>query len=828
MLRLLWKIGLILVAGTCCLAQISPQVVISVTDENDVPVPGALVFLETAPPASPLRCETDFTGSCQLRNVPAGSHQLRVEKPGFYAVSFPIAQVRTTPHVDVRITHIQEVRETVHVKESPPIIDPAQVSSQEQITGVDIINIPYPTSRDYRNALNFIPGVIQDSYGQPHIAGTETYQTLTLLDGINVTQPANGMLLLRVSPDSLRSIDVETSRYPAEYGKGAGGILSLNTGIGDDHFRFAGTNFIPSVQNRKGINFDKVDPRFVVSGPIIPGKMWFYDSPEGEYDNIIITELPDGADADHLWRFGNLAKVQTNLTERNTLTTSFLVNRLHDDYDGLSPQMPQVSSPMDDESGYVASVKDQHYFSGKQLFENGIAFVQYGQTTTPHGNLPYFQSPETAGGSYYFSGNTRARRWQAFSNLYLPARQWHGRHEFKLGIDLDRLSYNATYSRTPISFLREGQSLPTTGTCLDVIPSPCSRYSTFSGGAQSVTHNVETSGYFQDLWSVTDRWLVQPGIRFDWDEIVRHPLFSPRLASTYVLDAEGNTKISAGIGVVYDPTNLLLIARPSAGQRADYFFDPSGNLLPNQPVATTFTVQPKTLEAPRYLNWSIALERKLPWDIYLKAEFLQRRGVHGFVYDTVNGQLGGNFLLQNTRQDHYSAFHVDLRHNFTKTYMIFGSYTRSSSVSNQVLDFNVDNPVLSPQGAGPYGWDAPNRFLSWGLMPFFRLPVLHKVDLPYSFEWRSGFPFGVSNDQQQLVEPPGDRRFPAYFSLNLFLEKRIPLFGFYWAVRGGFQNITGHNNPLFVNGDISSPQFLTFSGSQDRAFTTRIRFLGRK
>jgi hypothetical protein len=33
---------------------------------------------------------------------------------------------------------------------------------------------------------------VQDSSGQPHVAGAQTYQTLTLLDGFNVTQPANG------------------------------------------------------------------------------------------------------------------------------------------------------------------------------------------------------------------------------------------------------------------------------------------------------------------------------------------------------------------------------------------------------------------------------------------------------------------------------------------------------------------------------------------------------------------------------------------------------------------------------------------------------------
>ena len=824
--RSLLQFGVLFLVSLPALAQ--SQLTVSVTDENSAPVPSALVFLRASAEVLALRCQTDYSGKCEFQKLTSSAYQLRVEKPGFYAVDFTIPNVSATPLVEANLVHVKEVREVVNVQESPPAIDPSQTSSRQQLNAVDIINIPYPTSRDYRNALNFIPGIVQDIYGQPHIAGTETYQTLVLLDGFNVSQPANGMLLLRVSPDSLRSIDVETSRYSATYGKGAGGILSLTTGIGDDHFRFAGTNFLPSVQNKRGLHFDKVDPRFVFSGPIVRGKVWFYDSPEGEYDNIIVEGLPADADNGTLWRFGNLAKIQANVTSRNTLSGSFVVNYQHNEYAGLSALSPKQSSPLDVESAYVGSLKDQHYFHNGVLFENGIAFAQYGQNLSPHGDLPYFITPETAGGSYYFSNNTRARRWQYFSNVYLPALQWHGRHEFKFGVDINRLIYDAAYDRTPISFLREDQTLPASGNCLTVTPSPCSRYSTFSGGEDAFTHNVETAGYFQDRWSISDRWLVEPGIRFDWDEIVRHPLYSPRLASTYVLDAEGNTKLSAGIGVVYDPTNLLLIHRPLAGQRTDYFFDGNGILLPNQPVSTTFTVNPATLEAPRYVNWSVALERKLPWAIFLKAEYLQRRGIHGFVYDTPNNQLGGNFILRNTRQDHYDAFHIDLRHNFTKTYMIFGSYVRSSSISNQVLDFDVDSPVLSPQGAGPYPWDTPNRFLSWGMLPFFRLPILHQVDLPYTVEWRSGFPFSVYNDQQQLVAPPYDRRFPTYFSLNISLEKRIRAFGFYWAIRGGFNNITGHNNPTVVNGDINSPQFLMFNGSLGRAFTTRIRFLGRR
>ncbi len=134
--------------------------------------------------------------------------------------------------------------------------------------------------------LNFIPGVVQDQYGQPHVAGAQTYQTVTLLDGFNVTQPASGQLVVRVSIDAFRSIQVEPSREPAEAGKGSAGLLALNTGIGDDHFRFFATDFIPSVQNKHGWRFDQFLPHFTTSGPIEKGRIWFYNAFEGEYNNL--------------------------------------------------------------------------------------------------------------------------------------------------------------------------------------------------------------------------------------------------------------------------------------------------------------------------------------------------------------------------------------------------------------------------------------------------------------------------------------------------------------------------------------------------------------
>ena len=819
-------------------AQIAPVATVTVTDENEVAVASARVLLQS-PSLPEVRCETDFSGRCHFPSLPSGQYQLRVEKEGFYALVQSNVLIAPDSSLDVSISHLQEVREVVDVRESPPAIDPAQVTAQESISGLDVLNIVYPVSHDYRNALNYIPGVVQDQSGQPHIVGAQTYQTVTLLDGLNITQPANGQLLARVSADAFRSIQVEPSREPAEDGKGSGGVLRLNTGIGDDHFRFFATNFIPSVQNKHGWRFDQFLPRFTFSGPIEKRKAWFYNAFEGEYDNLVYTELPVDADNDHVLRFGNLTKIQTNITARDIFTTSFLLNHLHDQYAYLSPQSPQLSNPKDVESAYIGSVKDQHYFAGGQLLEAGFAFDQYNVHITPYGTIPYSVNPNTTNGSYYLTQEPHASRWQALSNLFLPPRQWHGHHDFKVGVDLDRIDYDATFGRQSVSFLTATQtSLPPGVTCLNATPDanfPCTRYSTFGPAPVHEQYNTEVSAYAEDRWSLTDRLLIAPGIRFDWDAIVRHPVLSPRLAGTYVLDNSGNTKISAGIGIVYDATPVFLIARPYAGTRQDTFYsapDPTCTancIITTGPVNTSFTVNQDTLQMPRFLNWSVGLEKKLPAAIYLKAEFLERHGVHGFVYDTLSNTSSGDFLLQNTRQDHYNAFQLSLRHNFHESYMLMGSYTRSSVHSNQALDFNVDNPIFAPQQPGPYPWDTPNRFLSWGYLPFFPLPVIHQLEVAYSVEARTGFPFNLLNDQQELIGPPYSQRFPYYLSINLQLEKRFHLFGYYLALRGGVDNINGRCNPYVVNNIIDPTHPLpTFSACQGRAFTSRIRFLGKK
>lgn len=792
----------------------SAQLVVVVTDENAIAVSASQILLRRTDAPGEAKGETDYAGKCEFPTLEPGTYRVRVEKEGFYVVEKGDVRVGETERLEVILNHQQEYRESVNVIYAAPAIQPEKTTSSQALDRQEIIGLPFSSvTRDIRYALPLLPGILRDAFGQVHVNGSSTRQVQDQLDGFNITDPVNGLFAVRVSVDALRSVEVQGSRYPVEFGKGSGGVASLRTGMGDDHHRFSATDFIPSLQKQKGIHVNTWTPRGTFSGPLRRGKAWFLLAPEGEYNVDVVNELPKGADRATTGRLGNLAKTQINLTQAHILTASVLVNGTRRRNFGLSRFDPIETTVDVDDAAYLFTVKDLSYFSSGTLLEIGLAGSRFSNHLRPQGNLPYVISPEGTRGNFFESEEAGAHRLQGIVNLILPPVRWRGRHEFKTGIDVVRVTYDQSFDRRPFTILREDGTV--------------SRQITFIGNPDFQRNNLELSGYFQDRWSASDRWLVESGVRFDWDQVVRRPLLSPRVVSSYLLRGRGDTKITWGVGTYYDASSLEFITRPLTGQRLDFFYDPTGQALIGPPVETSFHVNERSLRQTWFVNWSVGLEQKLPAAVSLRLEFIRKRGRDGWTFINEGlpqaGTLSGVFRLENKRRDRYDSLDIALRRSFAGGHFAFASYTRSTARSNAVLNFNLENPLFSQQAGGPLPWDSPDRFLSWGLLPFVKA-----FDLGYGLDWRDGFPFSLFNQGQRLVGAPGSRRFPNYFSLNLSLERRIHLFGCQWALRAAVDNVTNRHNPTVVNSNVDSPHFLTFAGSETRGLTGRIRFLGRK
>lgn len=789
-------------------------VVLTVVDENSTAVPEAVVVIEV--PGNPAaRLTTDFNGRAFFTAPETAAYTIRVEKPGFYAAT---ANDNDPAAREVRIVlhHEQMVVQQVNVAASAPGIDPAQVSDTFTMAMPEIINIPYPTSRDIRNLLAFYPGVVQDAGGQIHVAGSETWATLDTLDGFDIRSPVSGVLAMRVSADAVRSIDQETTRYPVEFGRSTGGVVAFYTGMGDNNFRFNGTDFIPSWHQVNGLRFDKFVPRFTFTGPLLRNRAWFFDGLELEYDHIYIKELPTSADTNDLIRGSNLFRVQVNATPRDTISTGLLFNDYHSPYDGISSLVPQESTTKRDTIAWLPYVREQHSFSNGALLDAGLGVVHFRDGYEPHGNIPYELTPELSQGSYFENLASQSQRIEGNAALYLPPRHWMGQHDVKAGIDVDHIGFHESLTRAPVDYLREDRTLL--------------RQSTFPISAPFTRHNVEAGAYVQDRWTPRGGLLIEPGLRFDWDEMIRRPLFSPRIAAVLTPSQSKNTKVSAGIGLYYEHTQLEYLERALAGIRDDTYYALDG-VTPTGPAQqTTFNYNAGSLREAHAINWSIGLEQKLPAAVYLKFNFIQKRVSNEFTYANAASPtaLSGIYTLTNARTDRDNVTEIEARRTFGHGYTLFGAYTHATTLTNAAIDYVPTVSWLGPQQSGPLAWDTPNRVLSWGWVPFL-LPGFQKHwDFVYTWDWHTGFPYTAINAGYQVVGAAGSRRFPNYVDFSPGLELRFHFRGRYFGLRGVMENATDRGNPLVVNNVVDSPQFGTFSESFGRALTARIRLIQSK
>ena len=788
---------------------------VTVVDETGQGIAGAEVSVRE-PGQSPIQLWSDYAGHCDFVLRGNAPYRVVTSKPGFYQGT----EEDVDPGADsIRITlaHEQIVREQVDVTDSAPGIDLEQTSDEFTLNTPEIVNIPYQTSRDIRNILPYTPGVVADSTGQVHVAGSETWETLDEIDGFDVRSPIHGVLSMRVSTDAVRTIDAEATRYPVEFGRSTGGVVALFTGMGDNKFRFNATNFVPSFKSLNGIRFDKFVPRVTFSGPLVRDRAWFYDGLELEYDNIYIPELPSNADSNHIVRGSNLFKVQANLKPWNILTGGLLFNDYHSPYEGISSLTPQQSTTRRNTIAWLPYLRDKWSFAGGALLDLGIGGVRFSDGYEPNGTAPYQITPELPSGSYFENLSGRSQREEGTADLYLPPRQWAGQHNLRFGVDLRHTGYDENVTRAAISYLREDKTLL--------------RRSVFPAVAPFTLHNVELGAYAQDRWRPRDGLLIEPGLRFDWDEIIRRPLVSPRVAAVYTPPGtNGATKLSAGIGVYYEHTQLEYLTRALEGVRYDTYFAADG-VTPTGPAGpTSFTANYGSLHQARAINWSAGIQQRLPGSIIAGVNFLQKRTSNLFTYVNQSGPtaLTGNYLLTNQRHDHYYSFEVDARRVFGGGYTLFGSYTHSSARTNAALDYVPGISELGPQQSGPLAWDTPNRVISWGWLPVPFAWLHHRWDFVYSANWQTGFPYTAVNANRQVVGAVGAQRFPAMININPGLEWKFHFRGAYFGLRGVLENATGRKNPGIVNNVVDSPEFGTFSQSQGRAFTARIRLIGTK
>jgi hypothetical protein len=805
-------------------AQEKTTIIGSVLDENGAPVRDAriTVFPAGAPQSenAGLAATSDPAGAFRLGIPAPGNYSIQVEHDGFFLFAIPSVALDESMHLEIQMNHQKSLAESVDVHFSPPVIDPGQTTDTKQINNQEILNLPYPASQDYRNAFALIPGALLDNTGLLHFNGGNTNETNYRLNGFEVSDPATGNLNARLNVDTVQTLQWDASRFSADKGKGSAGTVDIRTEMGDDHWRFEGTNFIPGFGVQNGFYLNHWSPRVKVSGPIKKGRAWFHHALDTYYTVNTISGLPGGQNRTTGLIGSDLTRVQWNMTNSQILTVSLLANFGDNTRYGLSFLSPAETTQNQRLSYFLGTIKDQ-WMIGGGLIEFGYAQTSSYLRSSPQGGLPYVVTPFGASGNYFEDQTTRTGREEWLVNGFLAPVRAFGSHQIEIGTDVEHSDIDKIIDRHDYTTVRDDGSLV--------------RNVEFIGSPAQFKNNVEAYGYALDRWTPVSSLTFEGGFRTQWDQYTGGAPFAPRLSAAWSPKWSGGARFDLGWGVFYDAVTLNTLALSQEQQSIATYYGPTGAITQG-PIETRFVLNPQDLRLPRFALTSFSADRKLFGNIYGKMNLISREGSRGFTFEEgLVNPTTNIYLLDNIQRQRYRAAEFSFRRTFLSRYEWFASYTHSEARANAVVNYTVENPILTPQAGGPLPWDAPNRFLAWAWgpvqkqwFPHFMEPIVGETDAEVLIDYRTGFPFSATDETGDIIGEPDSRRFPSYGTVNIALERRFPFRGYLWAFRLAVVNVLDRANPNVVNNDIASPQFLTYQRGQTRAFNVRLRLLGRK
>ncbi len=229
--------GLLLALGASAWGQnATGRIVGTVTDPQGAVVAGAKVTVINTATGVGTSTVTNGEGYFDVQAVPIGWYKVSVDHPGF---SVAVTQekelfINETNRYDITLV-LGAQTQTISVEARVSGVETASSTIGESVTGQAISDLPL-NGRDLLQLALLQPGVTQaNDSAAGHgfsISGNRTDAVTYLLDGGLNTDLMTNTVVLNPNPDAVEEFRVLTSNYDAEYGRNAGGIISVVTKSG--------------------------------------------------------------------------------------------------------------------------------------------------------------------------------------------------------------------------------------------------------------------------------------------------------------------------------------------------------------------------------------------------------------------------------------------------------------------------------------------------------------------------------------------------------------------------------------------------------------------
>jgi hypothetical protein len=345
---------------------------------------------------------TDADGHYIITELPPGEYMVRfyfsninVERPGVFL------QTDKTLSVNVAIPTQRAEVKTYRITEKAPTVDVGNTQQQTAVTNEFVRNTPV-RGRTYDAVLTLAPGAATDAVGFSFNGATGPENNF-LIDGVNTTDPAFGLLSTQLTLEFIGETEIITGGYNAEYGRATGGVVNVITKSGSNNFHgdvwFYATPFQldPNLIGRSGEAIATksktkygFDFGFDLGGPIVKDKIWFYVGFQPTFN--VFTE-------DRYIRSRSA----------NNLPAGMMAGAYQGDLDPASAcpkgldkgfcNTPGLLQP-----GYLTNVLDnsftKHYNTDTRLY-NWIAKLNFQLNANNSLVLQYIGSPQTASGPVF-------------------------------------------------------------------------------------------------------------------------------------------------------------------------------------------------------------------------------------------------------------------------------------------------------------------------------------------------------------------------------------------------------------------------------------------
>ena len=122
-----------------------------------------------------------------MRLARTGVFLVNVEVSGSYALIDKQTTLGTGENeLKIILNPVREFAESVDVTSGSTAVALDKTTSEKQLTGADLMNVPFPATHNLKNAMRILPGVVQDSSGGIHINGGSEDQVRYLINGFDI------------------------------------------------------------------------------------------------------------------------------------------------------------------------------------------------------------------------------------------------------------------------------------------------------------------------------------------------------------------------------------------------------------------------------------------------------------------------------------------------------------------------------------------------------------------------------------------------------------------------------------------------------------------